>query len=315
MYGEIPGWSPAGAYTCRMIRAVAKVQVQLGPSFSDVTGDFNAETIIWYIGHLPDSGYIQPKSAPAGICPDRYNATAAFNFLQKAGATARQTDLYVYEFPNATNGVYPTQNPIDIKKFSANRPYVMLRKGSGINNAPDTRFWRLEFYNHTDGEYLDIIRNHHYIFTINSVRNDGANLLTDAHGFPGSNIEYTVRVDDDSQSVTSNGQFAIVTNVDTVKIPDDVTDAKVATFRHINPTELTNLRPRVDTIIVESGSIQPPGATLKITAPTGTDWYWKPMITDKNQDLKITTENGLEKAVLLIKFGNITHRLPVRKQP
>jgi hypothetical protein len=30
MYGEIASWSPAGAYTCRMIRAVAKIQIQLG---------------------------------------------------------------------------------------------------------------------------------------------------------------------------------------------------------------------------------------------------------------------------------------------
>jgi hypothetical protein len=65
------------------------------------------------------------------------------------------------------------------------------------------------------------------------------------------------------QYITSNGQYAIATGVDTVWTAGDVTDQAITTFRLMNPTEVM----MSGHVIVEAGSIQPAGATLEITAP------------------------------------------------
>jgi hypothetical protein len=236
--------------------------------------------------------------------------------LQKEGATEAQTTFFINEFQVSTYGKNGS-NPPDKKIWNASRTWIELRKGTGGN----MRHYRLEFYDHAKGEFLDVVRNHHYLFTINKVRSEGHINITEAQQYPGSNLEYTIYVDDDSQSVTSNGQYAVVTNVDTVKIPGDVTvPQKVATYRYINPAGLyinpDGAKMYTDTIIVEPGSIQPPGATLTVSAPgmnAAHDPIGNPIITTTNRDLEITTGGGLTEAVILIKYTNITHRLPVKK--
>ncbi|MDR0743135.1 MAG: hypothetical protein LBF05_02100, partial [Tannerella sp.] len=135
---------------------------------------------------------------------------------------------------------------------------------------------------------------------------------------PGSNLEYTLHVDNSALSITSNGQYAVVTSVDTVRIEDDIFPARAVTkFRCIHPSAEVRLGAwdiRTDTVVVESGSIQPGNATLTITSPTGTDPKDNPMIKPTYQDLEITTSGNLTEAVLLFKYGNITHRLPVRRR-
>jgi hypothetical protein len=313
MYGEIPSWSAAGAYTCRMIRAMAKVQVQLGPTFSDVTGDFNADNVSYWIYNHPLDGFIQPKSTLAGIpgtAGDIFEA--GLKFLQKDGATAVQTSAFIYEYQSSIHTITDTVTNVGIKTFHSERPLIYLIKN--LYDPVKERHYRLDFYNAADSEFLDIKRNHHYLFTINKVGSDGygeereSSLAgTEAYYNPGSNIEYTIRVDDNSQSVTSNGQYAVVTSVDTVRIPGNVTNQTVATFRYIDPKGTLKLRPEVGLNSISVESVQPNTATLFVT-PSGTN-----QITNTNQPLQITTTGNLEQAVILFKLGNIMHRLPVKK--
>ncbi|MDR2384668.1 MAG: hypothetical protein LBD80_03245 [Tannerella sp.] len=310
MYGEIPSWSPAGAYTCRMIRAVAKVQVQLGASFSTNLPINFAQDVRWRIHNLSPAGFVQPKSTLTGF-PGISNISmfaGSSRFLQYSGATAANTTLYIHEFQSSIHGITDTINPIDRNKWNGSRLCLML-----VPEAPNGEHWRLEFYDHAKSEYLDMKRNHHYLFTINKVNSPpytgGA---VPAFSHPGSNLEYIIRVDDNMQYITSNGQYAIATSVDTVWISGDVTDQAVTTFRYINPTEVAI----GGQVTVEDGTVQPANATLEITAPV-TVYTDRSVvfISATNQTLRITTTGNLTEGVILFWVGNIYHRLHVKKRP
>jgi hypothetical protein len=182
MYGEIKSWSAAGAYTCRMIRAVAKVQVQLGPSFSSTVSDFNAENVVYYICENTAISIIQPQSTPnilfSGV------STRSFNnrFLQKADVTERQASIFIHEYQSS---IYDRGVLIDKKIWNTGRTYIVLAKGSGA----DMKYYRLDFYDHARSEFLDVLRNHHYLFTINSVRSEGYEGEALGAQHAGSNLE------------------------------------------------------------------------------------------------------------------------------
>jgi hypothetical protein len=314
MYGEIESWSPAGSYTCRMTRAVAKIQVRLGPSFSTVVSDFNADNVTYRVHNITASNFIQPQSTPNKVFSkasiDDYSSEVGY-LLQNSNPTEERTNIFLHEFQSSRYTIVNQASAIEKEKWDPQRTYIDLRKGSGAS----VKYYRLDFYDHTNSEYLDILRNHHYLFTINRVSSDGYNSHYEAHNFPGSNLEYTIYINDGSQSITSNGQMAVVTSVDTVWISGDVTEQVVTKFKFIDPPGVT-INPDVrstDTVFVESGSIQPNGAKLIITSPKDTYWLTDPMIKATYQDLKITAEN-LNSAVIFFKYGNITHRLPVRNR-
>jgi hypothetical protein len=317
MYGEINGWSPAGAYTCRMIRAVAKVQVQLGPSFTaQLPSDFN-ENVDWQMNYVSPAGFVQPKSTLAGVpdltsSPDQTNFTGDGDFLQRSGATEREKTLYVYEFQSSIHKITDTINQIEINKFNIYRPCLILVKRYGI--GANVGNWRLEFYDHANSEYLDLKRNHHYLFTINKVNSlpyQGG--LYPALFSPGSNLEYTIVVDGGMQYITSNGQYAVATSVDTVRISGKVEDQAVTTYRIINPTEVG----RIGSVTVDS--VYPPGAKLEITWPNRvnpqTGQIESHPIAETTYTLRITASDDLEEGVLLFQAGNIWHRLHVKRLP
>jgi hypothetical protein len=316
MYGEIKSWSPAGAYTCLMTRAVAKIQVQLGPSFSTVVSDFNVENVTYQVWWVTTSNFIQRKQdqAPNAVWEASSNPswyTAHRNLLQKTGATETQTNVFIHEYQSSSFG--RNREAFDKKTWSQIRIYILLTKRIGANQ----KWYRLEFYDHAKSEFIEVLRNHHYLFTINRVDSDGYNSTYEVQAFPGSNIEYTITVDDNALSITSNGQYAMVTSVDTVRIQSDVTDQAVTKYKAIYPPELTKPlgMPMTDTIFVDTKSIQPDDVELIIKSPKDTYWQDNPMITEDYQDLVITTAGKLKETVILFKYGNITHRLPVRRRP
>jgi hypothetical protein len=323
MYGEINGWSPAGAYTCRMIRAVAKVQVQLGPSFTSVISDFNAQNVAWSIYYVSPAGFVQPKSTLAGFPGEltipphgNTNGTPYTYLLQRSGATEANTTFYIYEFQSSIHKITDTIIPIEINKFNRDRPCLILQKQYGIEAGGH---WRLDFYDHAKSEFLDLKRNHHYLFTINKVNSmpyQGG--LYNALFRPGSNIEYTIHVDGGMQYITANGQYAIATSVDTVWISGDVEDKAVTTYRVIIAKEMTGASWMGVGGGVKVESVYPSNAKLEITAPISvnpqTNEITHPMSPVTTQTLRITTEN-LTEGVLLFSTGNLLHRLHVKRRP
>ena len=288
MYGEFL-WT-GNDYVCKMNRVVAKVQVQMGTSVSDATGNFSSENVTFKIYNSGDKGLFIQAAAPT-YTTTAHN-TSGFNLVQKDGATEKQTHAYIHEFPSSTrvwNG--STTTTIANNAFNTGRQHIILEK-----TGSPTTFYRLDFYNHIDSTFYDTKRNHHYIFTINKVRSEGYAAIVEAQNNPGSNIEYTIRIEDDSRYITSNGQYAIITSVDTIKIPGAVTNLEVAQFRYDGT---------IGSVTTNSVTATPSGS-LSITAGGP--------ITNSNKPLRITATAAFTQGTIDFKYGNIIHQIIVKKE-
>ncbi|MDR0742825.1 MAG: hypothetical protein LBF05_00490 [Tannerella sp.] len=294
MYGKFT-WATL-RYTCEMTRAVAKIQIQMGTGVSDVTGNFKAENVSYNIFNHGDGGFIQPNNN-LGIAKTSlgFSSTATLHLLQNDAAGINKT-VYLYEYPTGATDVFG--NPVNKEDFAINRQHIILEKNDGTN--PATYYYRLDFYNNNADTFFHTKRNHHYLFTINKVRSEGYTSLKEAQDNPGSNIEYEVEIKDNSQSITSNGQYAIVTSVDTAYVPIGtiVTDYTIATAKYVIPQGLGV--PTTNTITVHPG-----------TMTLGTNSITKLNTSYGNINVN-TTDASFTEGVITFTLGNITHRLPVK---
>ena len=266
MYGAFM-FSSMGGFSCEMERVVAKVQVQMGTSDPDVTGTFDANTVTYSIHNVWNSGRV--VSAPsAGTSVN----TTDFFLVQKDNAPQSQTHAYVYE-TTASNA------------FTVGRHHILLRAGA-------TSYYRLDFF---DGdEFLNIKRNHHYLFTINKVRSAGYATPAEARMYPGGNIEYSINVGD-GRYATSNGQYAIVTSVDTLFVPATGTTTITAKIMG----EITAL-PTTNSIAY-TGGLTGPASFVAASLAAG-------------QSIAVASSGFSGSGSITFKAGNITHVLPVRAQ-
>lgn len=298
MYGEL-GWSTS-SYTCRMTRAVAKIRVQMGSEVSDVTGNFTAENVSYKIYNHSKGGNIQPSTPVVGK-PQTLPGTGTgtlFYLLQKNGTGAK--NAYLYEYPTSTKDATGSST-LDKTKFDAGRQYIILEK----DNSGTKTYYRLDFYN--ADTFININRNHHYIFTIQKVRSEGYTALAQAQNNPGSNIEYTIKIDDDSEFVKSNGQYAIVTSVDTAYVVPKgtaVNNYTIATAKYVLPAGISLGASTTNTITVKS--VVSPG-TMALSGIT--------TLSASNGDIKVNTNASFTEGVITIKLGNITHDLHVKAKP
>jgi hypothetical protein len=302
MYGEIL-WSLSSSYTCEMTRAVAKIQIQMGTSDPDATGNFTAENVSFKIYDAGLGGYIQTSASVQGKPQSTTGqATKAYFLSQKNGATPAETNVYIHEYPTGTQ-ISTGGTVSDNKTFHKNRQHIILEKTIGA----DTTYYRLDFHDVNTKEFTNTRRNHHYIFNIQEVRSEGYSRLEDAHNYPGSNIEYTITINDESKSATSNGQYAIITSIDTAYITSTgaVSDSIIATARYQLPPQITALAVGT-TNSVSATSATPSGSMTSsgISALTAT-----------NGDIKVTASNLFTEGVITLKLGNITHRLYVKRKP
>lgn len=296
MYGEIASWP--SAYSCEMVRAVAKIQVQIGTDPSDVTGTFKPENVTYKIYNEAVGGYIQPQTTSPGIWGTSLRQTAEdYRLLQYQDVTEKEKTVYLYEFKSSVttgSGTSVTNN-----LFSKDRQHIILKKNK---NSVDT-YYRLDFYDPMKKEFLDTKRNHHYIFNINRVGSEGYSTLTDAQNNPGNNIEYTVEVKDGSSHVTSNGQYAIVTSVETAYVQAGASNVAIATARFQLPTEMSGLGTgTVNTITVTDAL---PANSISLISPTA--------LTNADVAITITTTLPFESAKIKLTLGNIVHYIVVKK--
>ena len=349
MYGEMV-WSPMAGYTCTMIRAVAKIQVQLAPGYYDATGNFNAETVTWGLAAGAPSGYLKPTSLLNGIPSAlRYPGSIIFSVLQRedvwdnpfariSGGPA----CYIPEYPSSTNDW--AGNSIMDNEFDPNRVHLVLMKATTLLDD-SVRYYRLDFFDHLTGKFLDIKRNHNYLFTIRAVRSEGyynqaldggysSGMYLPRIDYYGSNLEYTIKITDGARAITSNGQYAIVTNVDTIKLPAGaVTVPSAALFRYEDPKGFVD---KVDTttsisvlpvnwILVENASggtmtVTPHGRYLPTTSTIifnhSAPWFYtrEKLITPTNRPLDVTVDAGFVSGTVVFFLGNIEHRVHVVRE-
>jgi hypothetical protein len=118
---------------------------------------------VWY---TTASNFIQPQLTPNNIfireSYSDYSSTLGY-LLQNKDVTEEQKSIFVHEFQSSKYTIINQTTPIDNKIWTRLRTFILLIKGSGAN----AKWYRLEFYDHANAKYLDILRNHHYLFTIN----------------------------------------------------------------------------------------------------------------------------------------------------
>jgi hypothetical protein len=192
-------WSPTTSSTVTLTRAVAKVQVQLGESFS-IGGHFDdpppfSSTHFGILKWDPDlfrnnlnlCGFIVNNYAgksdmmppSSGLSHTRSDSTGVYGTYENVirlmqYATADNMAVYVSEYPNSTTGCDGSSFADDV--FKDKRQYLLMVDRIDNNNMPgtvagsDIGFWRLDFYDAVNKKFLDIKRNHTYTFTINKIR-------------------------------------------------------------------------------------------------------------------------------------------------
>ena len=303
MYGEFI-WSTAN-YTCPMTRSMAKIEVQMGTNVQDVTGNFNAETVTFKLGNSPKTGYMKETSPLQGkqgtsdfLSLDGNDINLLQKHLPAYYAGEPRTKMYVPEFPARDHSCYPTMQTISETDFNKGRPHLLLTKKNG---AIETMY-RLDFYDKIAKKHIDIKRNHHYIFTINKVMSEGYTTANDAMSYPGSNVEYTVVINDDSRSITSNGQYAVITDVDTAFVSGAVSNQIVANVKAFFPTEMSSI-----TSFPDISATVTSGTGLTVSSLSSGD-------PRTPRDIIITTTGSFTEGIITITCGNIKHRLFVKKR-
>ena len=304
MYGEMK-WSSSTGYTCTMIRAVAKIQVRMGTSVSDVTGNFSAENVVFNVHAAGNYGYIKPSASGAIGIPQTAPLGSFFsgdhNLIQNEGATEDKHHVYIYEYPSSRRTGFDINNPISKTDFNMSRQHLILKK----NNSPAaTTYYRLDFFDTKTDTFIDTKRNHHYIFTINKVRSEGYTTSDQAQRSPGGNIDYTVYITDDSKFITSNGQYAIVSSAE--KVTCSVGTNTIATIRYQLPPEMSSLYSG----IVNTATIEPGRAVFTLLSPTTTN-----SLTGSNQEIRINLTgvnmSATQESAIVFTLGNITHRIVI----
>ncbi|MDR2146697.1 MAG: hypothetical protein LBE91_09605 [Tannerella sp.] len=310
MYGEIASWGTT--YDCEMIRAIAKIQVRLGETFTDLTGS-NAwpNGVYCSLVNVPIKGEIQPSSTITGIPADPFNSIGPMlRLLQFDVNTTNPKSVCIYEYNSSTRDI--AGNTISPTVFEKERLFLHIMTNDGLFH------WRLDFYDSnptspTYKQFIDVKRNCHYIFTINRVSSPGYYATGMLYYYnPGSNIEYMVEVRDGANHITSNGQYAVVTSVDTAYVSaGGVSGVTVATVRYVEGNGMTlyptTLSPAYSGV---TSTAFPANADLTVHSPTS----FSGMINDTNINVVISTTPAFTEGTIEFKLGNIYHRLAVKAQ-
>ncbi len=222
MYGWIEWNEKATSNVCLLTRCLAKVTVDAE------TDLFSGKQVYWEWRNLNYSDFTLDSEYKGGIYQGSINESGSSEKHDLLSATTPLdvtkglvTSYYPLEYEPS---VYALGNKIDKKTFSKDRAMLLLvvQNPDGSNKE----YYRLDFLDKETGEYLDIICNHSYRFTIAKLKNKGYDTELEAIQNPGSNIEYTVTVSDNwSRGYASNGQYLVKTDREDLKlIENGITD-------------------------------------------------------------------------------------------
>lgn len=328
MYGWIEWNEKVTSNVCLLTRCLAKVTV-------DAEADlFSGKQVYWEWRNLNYSDFTLDSEYKGEIYQGSINESGISEKHDLLSATTPLdvtkglvTSYYPLEYEHS---VYALGNKIDKKTFSKDRAMLLLavQNPDGSNKE----YYRLDFLDKETGEYLDIIRNHSYRFTIAKLKNKGYDTELEAIQNPGSNIEYMVTVSDNwSRGYASNGQYLIKTDREDLKfiengITDPITMVKFelqaddtgnVDFRGVTTRKVRILNSDKKTLIPSSdlclfysidnnNLVQVKGTgglpVNEVNLPQGSDVYWIYCTVPEGSSLK---EGFLE-----ISVGNIVKYIP-----
>ncbi len=229
MFGKT-GWTDAGQNVCLMVRALAKITVEVEPALLSPGERWADKTLKWKISGSPYQTSVETTYNPATKCYEIPDPTVYYSGWNTSNGVFGNLNvpLYSASYPNAT--VASGNQIVSKNRFSKGRTALMLSAEDNISGQ--TEYYRLDFSRQTrttsldysaENEFLDIECNTHYTFRIRSVKSDGYTTYAEAWQNPGSNIEYTVDGSGyDGCSVTSNGQYGLLISEEKALVFNDI---------------------------------------------------------------------------------------------
>lgn len=294
MCGCIASWNSRIDNVCVLMRAVAKVELDI--SAVTVAGKpfANATSIQYSMAHANAVLYPSDKAA----LTDTEYSPLSFSYLNYDNDPI----IYIPEYRNSTYAGGEAVAPA-ATTFDSRRCCLLLHVAGGEY----TGYYRLDFHKNavknsatgavqTAEEYLDILRNHHYVFRITKVGSNGYASEAEALANPGSNIEYEMLVEDAGNVSVSNGQYAITSTNDECIIYGNYDETyTVATVKAV----CGNVA--FDRITTNSITYEGDIASCNLTALTTTDAELRISFcygTTNNGKVKISLGN-LEKTIVI----------------
>jgi hypothetical protein len=345
MSGNIVWSSSSTAVT--MIRAVAKIEILLGETFSvgvetgiplweDYFRNFD-ERLCGFVAsnYAGKSDIMQPASLLSQNLSGHnafYGTESGNRFLRfsQYAASLDSMCIYISEYPNSIKDC--EGHTISDNVFNEKRAHILMvdRIASGtsiLGDGTSANVWRLDFYNHATQKYIDIKRNHRYVFTVNKIRSapyvckfsaspaKAANLFdTDQEIWhnPGSNIEYEVHVDESwAKYNDSNGQYALSIRADTIRNANTPFLLKAQVPAGVNASQIGTHE-----LYIYNRLGQPIGSTgsdLEVAGyPNASDGIAFPAngsVTTLN--FTVNDLEYLDSAYMIIKLGNIYKLVPI----
>ncbi len=295
MCGSVASWNSQIDNVCVLTRAVAKVELDVSAVTVAGMPFANATSIQYRMAHANAVLYPSDK---ATLTDAEYSLLPTPDY--------GEVPIYIPEYSNSTyaggEGVVPAATA-----FDSNRCCLLLH----VTGGEYTGYYRLDFHKNavknsaTGGvlaaeEYLDILRNHHYVFRITKVGSNGYASEAEALVNPGSNIEYEVLVEDAGNVSVSNGQYAISSTNDECIIYGNYEDTyTVATVKAVCGNAA------FDRITTNSITYEGDIASCNLTALTTTDAELRISFNYSE-----TTNSGKVK----IRFGNLEKIIVIERK-
>ena len=313
-------WKENASNLCVMDRRMAAVTVNLSSG------------IIKTINNIVC--YNEPRYISLFNGDDIYTEVGELSYaytLSSLGISSAETLISEYRCSDHTamSGGKTLQETV----FSPQRMGVIIIVEDNVTNKEE--YYRLDFYDKVAGKYIDVKHGCRYTFNISSVRSDGYSYVEDAVNMPGSNLEYTVSVDNSWTGVYEyNGQYQMnfsrgavellseisdpvsLVNVDLYNNDSDEALLDKLIFRSIRvvqpdkettmPTsnlQLWRYDEKIENVIkVDNNYAYNDNRSQRIDWLSGDIYSWK---------FYCTTGKGFDGGYLEVKMGNMTRYIPI----
>ena len=219
MYGAgLWGANSKGGTTISVRRGVAKVQLKL-----DYRGQNHVEGVMgasyttanttFKLYQLSNVGYADGSVTTSTGSVAITEITNVSEINQPSVSTAAVDNFtgasYIFAYPYSTQSIGTSPTIFTDKKPKTERIAMIMKNKTDNGDV----YHRLDIYDATTKEYLDIKNNYHYIIKLREVNVGGYKSASEALTGPPSNIQYDIIVEEEGDVVVSNGQYVL--NVDT----------------------------------------------------------------------------------------------------
>ena len=331
MFGKTE-WTDAGQNVCLMVRALAKITVEVEPALSSPGERWADKTLQWEIIGAPQQTSIETTYNTATKCYEIPDPTSYYLGWGASKGTPDDlsTTLYSASYPNAT--VASGNQTVSKNDFSKGRTALMLYVTDNISGQ--TEYYRLDFsrqtrttsLNHSaENEFLDIDCNTHYEFWISSVKSDGYITFDEAWKNPGSNIEYTINLSFtgngyENGSFTSNGQYGLLISEEKALVFNDVSAPMPLLKFYMNFTTQIDLDTRTVALVGADKQTLIPTSQIQLQvgpstpgSSSGNSFDISNLSPIDELYLSYTSSSTLPSQEVYLRFvaGNITKYIPV----